>query len=624
MNVNFLSHVSSSVETGAREGFPWRPITETITNGFFTIDHKWKVEYWNKAAEKILGVRSADIIGKNIWEIFADYIPLNFYTSYHKAFRENTPIHFEEYWAEKGLWLDVIIFNYNQSLSVSFKSIIEPVINASSVHPLQQLKTLNEIYKLVTEITNDCLWEWNLVTSEIFWIDGGHKRVFGYPIENALIPQTFWESRLHPEDKERVLVNLNMMLTAGASSLWEDEYRFEKADGNYAYVHDRAHIIYEDGKKATRMIGATLDITARKTAEAQLLKTERMLGLIARQTASAVIITNIDQQITWVNSAFTRITEFELKEVMGKNPNTFLNGGKTNTATIKYLKQKMQDKQPFDCDIINYSKSGREYWVHIQGQPLFNENGECEQYFTLESDITDKVLLQDTLAGERLSRHTEMTKAVLAAQEKERNDIGKEMHDNVNQVLGAAKLYIEMARTDRKNRDACLNKSTKYIVNVIKQIRNISQTLSKPGLILGLVESIQNLLDDMTMVHPLVVEFHHQDIVEETLDENIQLNIFRIIQEQFNNIIKHSKANKATIDLVNKEGVIKLIISDNGRGCDLTKQTSGVGMINIKSRAELLGGSVDLFSNPGEGYEMQVLLPLKEVDNPALPALFHP
>ena len=69
-------------------------------------------------------------------------------------------------------------------------------------HPEQQLKVLNELYRFVTEVTNDCLWEWDLQNKEMFWIDGGHKRVFGYPIENTLIPQSFWEELLHPDDKE--------------------------------------------------------------------------------------------------------------------------------------------------------------------------------------------------------------------------------------------------------------------------------------------------------------------------------------------------------------------------------------------------------------------------------------
>ena len=90
-----------------------------------------------------------------------------------------------------GAWFDVITYHCDDTLSVSFKSSNHPGHPLLPKNPEQQLKILNELYRFVTEVTNDCLWEWDLQTKEMFWIDGGHKRVFGYQIENALIPKVF-------------------------------------------------------------------------------------------------------------------------------------------------------------------------------------------------------------------------------------------------------------------------------------------------------------------------------------------------------------------------------------------------------------------------------------------------
>src|SRR5450432_2083713 len=201
-----------------------KPIAEIIVNGFFTVDNKWTVQYWNKAAEKILKVNAADIVGKNLWEAFADFIPLEFYAVYHKAFEKDIPVHFQEYWGEMGAWFDVITYYCDNTLSVSFKSSNWSVDLEYPKTVEQQLQIKTELYKFVTEVTNDCLWEWDLSTNEMFWIDGGHKRVFGYQIENALIPQSFWENHLHPDDKVRILDRLNKILTEGTDSSWEDEY----------------------------------------------------------------------------------------------------------------------------------------------------------------------------------------------------------------------------------------------------------------------------------------------------------------------------------------------------------------------------------------------------------------
>jgi PAS domain-containing protein len=247
-----------------------KPIAEIIVNGFFTVDNKWTVQYWNKAAEKILKVNAADIVGKNLWEAFADFIPLEFYAVYHKAFEKDIPVHFQEYWGEMGAWFDVITYYCDNTLSVSFKSSNRSIDLEFPTNLEQQLQIKTGLYKFITEVTNDCLWEWDLISKEIFWIDGGHKRVFGYAVENALIPQSFWEGLIHPDDRTRILSGLSGFVKEKDSSGWEVEYRFKKANDEYAWVHDRGHIIYQ-GEQACRMIGATLDITDKVVLEKQLV-----------------------------------------------------------------------------------------------------------------------------------------------------------------------------------------------------------------------------------------------------------------------------------------------------------------------------------------------------------------
>ncbi|MDP4265008.1 MAG: PAS domain-containing protein [Bacteroidota bacterium] len=481
MITKFLSNANRVENMGRSNGYPVKSISETLTNGFFTVNRKWVVKYWNKAAEKLLGVSAKDIIGKNLWEKFAGVIPVEFYTVYHKSFLRDVPLHFEEYWGEMGEWFDVITYYCDDTLSVSFKTSSYPP------HPeelVQQLKMLNDLYRFVTVVTNDCLWEWDLRAKELFWIDGGHKRVFGYPIENALISQNFWENCLHPDDKERVLARLNKILMEESGSLWEDEYRFKKANGDYAFVHDRGHIIYGEDKRASRMVGAT-------------------------------------------------------------------------------------------------------------------------------HDISSKVLLENKLTKERQVKQREITHAVLTAQEKEREEIGRELHDNLSQVLAVAKMYLQMAKANKDKREIYLDKSGDFIENVIREIRRISKgLLIPPKHIIGLLDNIKNLVHDLVLVNPLKISFHENGITENELDEKLQLAIYRIVQEQMNNILKHARATRAAISLSRQDNKLILLISDNGEGCDMLKENNGVGVINIRSRTELYGGKVTIVSKPGEGYELKIVLPL--------------
>jgi len=609
MAIELLSYTNGTPKINSNKGYPGKSITETIINGFFTVDRKWTVIYWNKAAEKILGIPAKDVIGKNLWEEFAGKLPLEFYNVYYKAFLKNIPVHFEEYWGEMDSWFDVIAYHCDDILSVSFKSSNRSVHPEHLKYPQQQLKIINELYRFVTEVTNDCLWEWDLQTKEMFWIDGGHKRVFGYQIENALIPQSFWESRLHPDDKGRILASLNKIITEGINIVWEDEYRFEKADGNYAYVHDRGHIIFDDDKKAMRMIGATQDITARKVVEIRLLESERKLSLIAKQTTNALIITDEEEKITWVNSAFTWITGYTIEEAIGKKPGGFLQGKETDEATVKYLRKRIKGKQTFDCEIINYNKAGSKYWVHIQGQPILDEKGVSKKYFAIGTDITEKVLSENKLASERQSKQREITGAAIEAHENERLNISNELQENINQVLGATKLYIEMAKEDKKNKKMYLEKSSELVLNVIGEMRRIFKTLASPNTIISLAESIENLLQDLMAINPIKIKLNVKGI-EKPLDEKLELHIYRIIQEQLNNILKHANATYASISLTKRLNEIILLISDDGNGYDILKEKKGLGIINIKSRAELYLGKVMIVTKPGKGYELKVVLPL--------------
>ncbi|MEJ8819035.1 PAS domain-containing sensor histidine kinase [Lacibacter sp. H407] len=580
-------------------------VREILTNGFIAVDQNWNVIEWNTAAEKLLRVEAKNIIGHNFWKTFSGLLPVEFYANYYKAFQLETPVRFEEYWAEMGAWFQGVVYPQGKTISISFTCSSQPA------NPEQKLKVLRDLYLFVTEVTNDCLWEWDLQAKQLFWIDGGHKRIFGYPIENAIIPQSYWESRIHPDDSNGLLSRLQTILTTGTEEKWEDEYRLRKMDGSYAIVHDCGHIFYNENNVAMRMIGATQDITARKKSEQLLLASEQKLSLIAKQTVNAVIVTDAEQHITWVNDAFTKITGYSKDEAVGQVPGHFLQGKETNAEVVAALNEKIKNQQPFDCKLINYTKAGEKFWVHLEGQALFDEQGNCNQFFAIQADITETMELELKLIEERITRQREITGAVISAQETERAEIGKELHDNLNQLLAVAKLYIQMAKKSESKRDQYLDRSCDLIKNVIDEVRRISKALVVPGMHeIGVLENIQNLINDLSDIHPVKFTFYKDENLHTLIDKKIQLTIFRIVQEQVANILKHANATRANIDLTLHDGQVFLHISDDGDGFDHQHPVNGVGILNIKSRVHVNHGSMQITSSPGNGFTLDVSLPL--------------
>ncbi len=230
----------------------------------------------------------------------------------------------------------------------------------------------------------------------------------------------------------------------------------------------------------------------------------------------------------------------------------------------------------------------------------------------LANDVTERIILENELNEQRVTRQRQITEAVIVAQEKERTEIGKELHDNVNQILGASNLYINTAMTDEDMRQELLERSTELVSKAINEIRKISKSLITPGLReIGLIESIEDIIDDMRFVkEDLAIELDLQNISEEQIEDRRKLALFRMVQEQLNNIVKHASATRVLIWLSIEGTDIVLTVSDNGVGFDVSRHRKGVGITNIISRAELFNGSVEIQSAPGEGCILSVGLPL--------------
>jgi signal transduction histidine kinase len=149
------------------------------------------------------------------------------------------------------------------------------------------------------------------------------------------------------------------------------------------------------------------------------------------------------------------------------------------------------------------------------------------------------------------------------------------------------------------------------VQNALDEVRKISRTLVVPNSrFIGLYGRIRNLLHDMKEINGITIDFQANDAEEDSLDEKLQLTIFRIVQEQVANILKHAKVLTATISLTTEQNRVILRISDNGGGCDISKITTGVGIINIRSRIEAYRGNLSIQTKPGKGYELNVALPM--------------
>src|SRR5690606_31189859 len=138
----------------------------------------------------------------------------------------------------------------------------------------------------------------------------------------------------------------------------------------------------------------------------------------------------------------------------------------------------------------------------------------------------------------------------------------------------------------------------------------LSKTLVPPSLgDIGLKEALLEMIENMTISPELSIRIRANDQHIENLSNNKKLIVYRIVQEQINNILKHSKATEAQIELKTIKNRLHLIIKDNGVGFDPRKKSKGIGLNNIISRVEMQNGKMEIISAPGSGCLLKIEIP---------------
>ncbi|MBD3629294.1 PAS domain S-box protein [Cyclobacterium sp.] len=251
-------------------------ILESIGDAFFSVNKDWIVTYWNKEAENFLGRKRKDILGKNLWEAYADAIDSDFYRQYQRAMETGETVNFEEYYPTLKKWFEVAAYPSKEGLSIYFKDV---TLRKEADIRLQEA---NERFEKVTEATNDAIWDWDIQYRTLYW-GGGFEKLFGYRIYNSTAPLDSWTKHIHPHDKEGVIKSKDEILDKPTQYNWSSEYRYKKSDGTYADVIDRGIVIRNEQGKAIRMVGAMTDISERKHFEQQLVELNKSLKEYAHQ-----------------------------------------------------------------------------------------------------------------------------------------------------------------------------------------------------------------------------------------------------------------------------------------------------------------------------------------------------
>lgn len=243
----------------------------------------------------------------------------------------------------------------------------------------------------------------------------------------------------------------------------------------------------------------------------------------------------------------------------------------------------------------------------INAEIYSNVITEGENVYRLEIaiDVTENILFENRI-----------TRAILKTQEEERREIGSELHDNVCQILASSRMSLGMMAKSLPAKSVKWYEQCKdYISLALNEIRNISHQLA-PVLFddTALEDVFNKLLLSFNLNDQYKIELRIDARVNQyALIRDVQLNLYRILQEQLRNISNYSNATEISVNVNIESENLVMITSDNGIGFDFAQRKDGIGLDNMKRRAELFSGKFEIASEPGKGCKIIITIPLKDV-----------
>lgn len=211
-----------------------------------------------------------------------------------------------------------------------------------------------------------------------------------------------------------------------------------------------------------------------------------------------------------------------------------------------------------------------------------------------------------------LRLHKEKIRAEIDTLENERKRIASDLHDELGPILSAVKLQINNLESSNSDDKALIEKSSLHIDTIIKRLREISNNLMPNTLVRkGLAKAIEEFIESNSQAYKIQIKLFCEDELQ--LGPDREINIYRIVQEIVHNTVKHAKASVLVIRLAKENGRLVLFTADNGMGFDYiarSRDNTGLGLRNLQSRAEIMGGELTCISEPGKGTNYTLEIPL--------------
>ena len=367
------------------------------------------------------------------------------------------------------------------------------------------------------------------------------------------------------------------------------------------------------------------DITDQKEAEEALTESERLYRMLAENASDMISTMNMNMELTYVSPSIVDLIGYTEAEVVDLGISRILTERSYEKALNLFQKELLVQQEKSDekirtitADFELIGKDGSAIWAEVKTRFLYDDEGVPSGILGVARDVTERKQAESQIRS--------LTKQLLAAQEVERERMARDLHDNLAQQLSLLKIQCHALFDHIPSHEPKMGEKVAAVSErlqaTIANVRHLAYNLRPPTLEqFGIVQTVFDYCDEFSKTSGIPVDFYSAGMDGQTLDGNIGINMYRIVQEALNNIRKHAKADNIKVRMVSSFPNIILRIEDDGNGFDMDvrrKQAikeKRMGLVNMQERAKLLNGTMRIQSQPSKGTQLYIEIPFQENNN---------
>jgi PAS domain S-box-containing protein len=474
----------------------------------------------------------------------------------------------------------------------------------------EALEQASNRFKLVTLATQDAVFDWDFVSHEI-WRNEAYQRTFGAP-ERSLDSENWWVDRLHPEDRERVLTAQDTAFASGGN-LFSPGYRLRRPDGSYADIVERSLIVRDAKGQVVRMIGALTDVSERKRAEEALEESEARFRAVFENAAIGIALVDVHGYTVESNPALQKMLGYNKTELAQMAFTEFTHPDDVQASWNLFMELGEGKRDRYQLEKRYCRKDGQIVWGQLTESLVRNQNGEPQYAIAMIEDISGRKRAAEALR--------QLSGRLLRLQDEERRRIARELHDTTAQSLAALAMNLSVVKESAPDLSprarTCLSESLELSEECSREIRTLSYLLHPPLLDeAGLGSALRWFVDGYTQRRGIHVDLEMPPELTR-LPGDIELALYRVVQEALTNIHLHSGSKTAHVCLKCRPDQAVLTVADEGRGMPpgLLERGGrrgaklGVGIPGMRERIRQLGGQFEIVSG-SNGTTLTAIVPL--------------